>query len=105
MRRRHSISGVNYMPVKGSASQTEWVPVMGPALAPVKCNVHPLDTAEIQFYGEQSRDMRKVFADSWPFDTHSRLTFQGSEWDQVEPEKDHDLGERTKHHEIIIRKR
>lgn len=105
MRRRHVITGVQYESFKGSAKQTEYRPVFGPQPAPVPCNVHPLDAAEVQFYGERSRDMRKVFADTWPFDTHSRLTFQGAEWDQVEPEKDHDLGVRTKHQEIIIRKR
>lgn len=105
MRRLHSITGVLYEAFQGSAGQTEYRPIPFTDPVTVPCNVQPLDAAEVQFYGERARDTRKVFADSWPFDIHSRLTFQGEAWDQVEPEKYHAQGQGTKHHEVIIRKR
>lgn len=111
MRRRHKITGVLYWRVTGSAGQGEYVPIPGPIPGSlgnpivVSCNVRPLDTEEIQFWGERGGDTRKVFADSWPFDIHSALTFNGQPWYQVEPEKDFDYGTGTKHHEVVIRKR
>lgn len=105
MRRRHTITGVLYESFKGSANQAEYRPIPDTEPVTVPCNVHPLSADEIQFYGERSRDMRKVFADSWPFDTLSRLTFEGVPWDQVEPAGNHQLGMGTRHYEVIIRKR
>ena len=111
MRRRHTISGVLYEKVAGSAGQKEYRPITGSGPGTeakpivVSCNVRPLDTEEIQFWGERGGDTRKVFADSWPFDIHSALTFNGGQWYQVDPEKDFDYGVATKHHEVVIRKR
>lgn len=111
MRRRHKISGVLYWRVVGSAGQGEYVPIPGPVAGSegnpiiVSCNVRPLDTQEVQFWGERGSDTRKVFADYWPFDIHAALTFDGQKWYQVEPEKDFDYGVASKHHEVVIRKR
>ena len=111
MRRRHSIAGVLYEKTTGSAGQKEYRPITGvgpgteSAPITVACNVRPLDTEEIQFWGERGGDTRKVFADTWPFDIHSALTFNGDSWYQLEPEKDFDYGTGTKHHEVVIRKR
>lgn len=108
MRRRHTITGVLYEKTAGSAGQAEWVPIEiadGDPVPSVRCNVRPLSAEEVQFWGDRGKDTRIVFADTWPFDIHSRLTFEGAEWDQVEPEKNFDFGAATKHHEVVIRKR
>lgn len=111
MRRRHRISGVIYWRVTGSAGQAEYQPLPGPVPGSlnnplvIACNVRPLNADEVQLWGDRGSDTRTVFADAWPFDIHSILTFEGATWNQVEPAKNFDYGAATRHHEVVIRKR
>lgn len=103
MRRRHKITGRRRESYEGSAGQTEYRDVDEEPKT-VACNVRPLSVDEQSYYGDRAVVRRKVFADTWPFDIHSRLTFDGAEWD-VEPEQRFDYGAGTKHVEVVIRRR
>jgi hypothetical protein len=71
----------------------------------VRGTVHPLDAAEIQFYGDRALETRKFFGPSWPGNIDCRITFDGDEWDQVEPAAVHGIGQASRHVEVIIRRR
>lgn len=105
MIKRHALTVQPYKQAPGSSGQAEWVVDGDPVQ--VRGNVHPLDADEIQFFGERARDMRKVFyyGRTWPGDIHCRIEFDGVEWDQAEPERHFDLGYRTQHFEVMIRRR
>lgn len=88
---------------EGSAGQSEWVPSGEPI--PVRGNMHPLEADEIVFWGDHGREMQKFACDTWPGDIQSVTTWDGSEWDQVAPEQRARLGHRTKHVEVVLRRR
>lgn len=103
MRYRRIASVQRRVERKGKAGQVEYVDDGLPI--PVRGNLYPLTTDEVQFYGDRGTDTRKWFCQVWPGDMHSRITLDGAEWDQVEPAKTFDAGVRSRHVEVILRKR
>ncbi len=105
MRKRHTLLVQPREKFKGSAGQTEYRNVGDPV--EVRGNVHPLSAEEVQLFGDRAVDTRKFFyfGPSWPGDMFCEITFEGVKWDQVAPAPHMDLGLRTAHFEVLIRKR
>lgn len=103
MRPRHLFYVQNRKIIEGSAGQDEFENVGQPIK--VRGTAHPLDETEIQLYGDTGIETRKVFAPSWPGSIYSVITFDGGTWDQQWPAESHSIGQRTKHHEVVIRRR
>jgi hypothetical protein len=89
--------------VRGSAGQRERENDGDPI--PLRGNMHELDAEEIQFWGDRQRVTKKFFyyGKTWPGDIFSKITFDGSDWDQVAPAKM--FGFTRKHIEVILRER
>jgi hypothetical protein len=105
MRYKHTLAVRPARTVEGSAGQDEFQLADPEDAVSVRGNVHPIEADEIVFWGDHGRDMRKVFCHSWPGDIRCRISWNGDEWDQVAPEQHFDLGARTQHFEVIIRRR
>lgn len=103
MQAHHTLTIQNKKSVRGSAGQSEYVDD-GPPIK-VRGNLHPLSSDELQLWGDTNRQTRKWFGKTWPADTHSEITFDGELWDQVAPAEKFDIGQRTKHFEVVLRKR
>ena len=94
----------NFTKTIGGIGQNKWDTPDGLPI-PVPCNVHPLTAEELVADGLQSIDSRKVVADKWPGNIHSRITFRDEEWDQVGPAKVHDISDHANSIQITIKKR
>lgn len=99
---RHRVTVQGYTKQAGTAGSV-YAPHGDPVVVPA--NVHPLSTTELTNLGLQASDTRRVHARIWPGDMHSRVTFQGAEWDQVAPAQLYDMSPATTHYEVIIRRR
>lgn len=102
-RPKHSLTVQLYEEVAGSVGQKEFQPVG--AEIPVRGNKHPLTAQETEDYGLQNFTTTNWHSTSWPGDQHSRVTLEGAEWDQIGEAKLFDMSERTRHYEVILRKR
>lgn len=94
----------NYSKSIGSIGQSKYDEMDGNPI-PVPCNVYPLTAAEMESYGLQLIETRSVICDAWPGDIHSRITFDGAEWDQYGPVKTYDKSWGVRSVQVIIKKR
>lgn len=104
MRRKHKVIVQNYSKTIGGVGQAKYDTPDGPPV-PVPCNVHPLDADLVVANGLQESDTRLVVADFWPGRTHSRISYQGAEWDQHAPPQVHDISTNAQSVQVIIKKR
>jgi len=104
VRRQDVIIVQNYSKTVGNIGQTSYDTPDGPPVK-VECNVYPLDADEETRYGLQEIETRKVVCDAWPGRAHSRMTFEGENWDQHAPEKNYSKSFSARSVQVVIKKR
>lgn len=102
-RPKHKLTVQLYVKSPGSIGQDTYTPSGLPI--PVEGNKHPLTAQEIEVNGLQNFTTTNWHTTSWPGDQHCRVTLDGAEWDQIGEAKLFDMSARTRHYEVILRKR
>lgn len=100
---KHKLTVQPYQETPGSIGQETYEPVGAPI--PVRGNKHPLTAQETEDNGLQNFTTTNFHCLSWPGDQHCRVTLDGAEWDQIGEAKLFDMSTRTRHYEVILRKR
>lgn len=103
MRRQDVVEVQQYKATRGGVGQNVYT-ADGPLIL-VPCNVYPLTAEEITTYGLQLVETRTVVCDSWPGTPHSRILFEGAEWDQHAVPKAFNKTRAARSVQIIIKKR
>lgn len=102
-RPRHIASVQPYTAEEGRIGQKEYSPT-GDAVT-VRGNMHPVRAQELERLGLQNFTTTAFHCLEWPGDQHCRVTLTGAEWDQIGEAKLYDMSARTRHYEVILRKR
>lgn len=106
MRKQDVVSVQQYTKSTGGIGQAVYTASGEPVTVP--CNVYPLTAEEVTTYGLQEIETRSVVCDllpGWPGRPHSRITFEGAEWDQYAMPKTYNKTRAATSVQIIIKKR
>lgn len=104
MRRKHVVLVQNFLKTTGSLGQAKYDEPDGEPIR-VLCNAHPLDAELIKTNGLQEHDTRHLYADFWPGNAHSRVTYNGATWEPHGLPQVYDISAAANSVQIIIKKR
>lgn len=102
---RDTIYVQNYLETTGSVGQTKHTEPNGDPIK-LKGNLYPLDASEVESFGLQNVESRlfHLHRGQWPGNQFSKITFEGSKWEQIGPTSVYNKGRMTSHTRVVFRR-